>query len=147
MNCQSEYDMEALRESRRQERLEKKRLNFKMYHKENQDKINAKSADYYMNNRESVRIKQTEYYKNNRESVRLKQGENYRKTIGTRFQYKRFKKHFNKQHAQAYMTPQQEHLFHHTRGVCQPETMPDLNHNIEYSNGSCLLCNEDKAVK
>ena len=161
-NCQNDYDMKTLRERRRQEKLAKKRSDFKLYYKENQDKVNAKSADYYENNRESVHLKQAEYYKNNsqsvllkqaeyyknnRESVRLKQGENYRKTIGTRFQYKRFKKHFNKQHAQAYMTPQQEHLFHHTRGVCQPETMPDLNHNIEYSNGSCLLCNEAKAVK
>ena len=184
--------MDALRESRRQKRLEKKRSHSKtyysekkseisnkkkVYYKENQDELNAKSAAYfknnresvhleqakyylennesvrlkqaefYENNRESVRIKQTEYYKNNRESVRLKQADNYKKTIGTRFQYKRFKKHFNKQHAQAYMTPQQEHLFHHTRGVCQPETMSDLNHHIEYSNASCLLCNKSKAVK
>ena len=73
---------------------------------------------------------------------------NERKTnVGKRFQYKRFKKYFQQKHASAYFTPEQEHLFNHTRGFCQPHTMVELNHCIEYMDGKCIFCVHNTAVK
>lgn len=115
--CQSVHDMDAIRESRKQAKLEK----WRCYNKK--------------------------YYKKNREKIRKNKAENYQKSKGNRFQHKRFRKHFRREHALAYVTSQQEHLFHHSQGVCQPETMENLNHCIEYSNGNCLFCKKDTTVK
>ena len=87
--------------------------------------------------------KKKKYYVENKAIIKRKQLEN----VGRRLQYKRFRKYFHQKHSLAYFTPEQEHLFHHTRGFCQPHTMVELNHSIEYSDGKCIFCVYNTAVK
>ena len=46
-----------------------------------------------------------------------------------------------------YNTYQQQHLYHHARGFCQPETMEFLNHSIEFVDGLCHSCLGTSAIK
>ena len=137
--CQQLYDIEEIRESNRKIQLEKKGSKYQ----EKKDEILEKRKLKYQEKKDGILEKRKLYYKKNKIMI-----SNERKTnVGKRFQYKRFKKYFQQKHASAYFTPEQEHLFNHTRGFCQPHTMVELNHCIEYMDGKCIFCVHNTAVK
>ena len=45
--CQDKYDMDALRENRRQKRLEYKRSHNKNYYEQNKESIRTKQGEYF----------------------------------------------------------------------------------------------------
>jgi hypothetical protein len=126
--CQEVYDVEQIRQSKRQERLEKKRK----WSREKYERNRAEKAEYYIKNKESIRGAQAEYYKRSR---------------NLSCQRKRFRKHFKHEDALNYLTGSQEHLYHHTNGICQSETLLEFNHSVEYYDGLCNFCNERQGVK
>ena len=84
--CQEGYDVEQIHQfqSKRQERLEKKKMCSRERYKRNRDEIlkkrdahyqvnNEKKAEYYVKNKESIRDAQTEYYSKNKEIIRVLQ--------------------------------------------------------------------------
>ena len=91
-----------------------------------------KQADYYAKNKSSIQAKREAHYKLNKSSVA---------------QRLRFKKYFSKEDAMKYITSQQEHLYYHSLGMCQAETMNEFNHSVEYDNGLCKYCNKSEGIK
>ena len=63
------------------------------------------------------------------------------------YQNLRFWRHFGKKEAARYLTPQQEHLYHHSLGVCQPDTMKAFNHSVEFYNALCKFCQMPQGMK
>ena len=158
--CQEGYDVEQIRQlhSKRQERLEKKKKWSREKYKRSKDEIlkkreakyevnKVKKAEYYINNTESIREAQAEYYSKNTERVRDAQAEYYKRSRSLTCQRKRFRKHFKQENAMNYLTGHQEHLYHHTKGICQSETLKEFNHSVEYYDGLCNFCNEHEGVK
>ena len=132
IDCQSVYDIEAMKKERVEARQKKKKVDNKNHYDKHKNKILKDKSNYYTENKETIREKQAVSYRKYRSKV---------------CQRKRFRKHFTVEHAMAYITEQQEHLYHHTTGICQPETMPYLNHSIEFDNGLCYYCNGNTCIK
>jgi hypothetical protein len=193
--CQGGYDVEQIRETKKQERLEKKRRWSREKYERNKDEILKKREEHYEVNKESIRDAQAEYYNKNKdaraeyyeknkdaraeyyeknkdaraeyldknkeiireaqaeyydknkESVRAAQAEYHKRSKNFSCQRKRFRKHFTKENAWNYLTGHQVHLYHHTRGICQSETLKEFNHSVEYYDGLCNFCNENQGVK
>jgi len=160
--CQEGYDVDQIRETKRQERLEQKRKWSREKYKKNKDeilkkreehyKVNRESirdaqAKYYEQNQESIRDAQAKYYDQNQESIRIAQAEYHKRNRSFTCQRKRFRKHFTQQNALDYLTDHQVHLYHHTRGICQSETLKGFNHSVEYYDGFCNFCNQKQGVK
>ena len=135
--------------SRKVDRLEKKQAyNQKFYddHKgEISDKRKISSKKY--DRPEKKRAYDKKFYDDHKEDILDKKGKSYRKTKAFIYQRKRFRKHFTRSNVRALITPQQEHLWHHTKEFCQPETMPKFNHSVQYYDGHCKLCKHETAVK
>ena len=130
--CQSLYDMQALKKERVMVRLSMKKIANQRHYNENKVQILNEKIKYYEDNKQTIRKKQNMSYKLSRSNV---------------FQRRRFKKCFTRKYAMAYITKQQEHLYHHTKEFCQGETMPQLNHSIEVHNGLCNSCKEMRCIK
>ena len=175
--CQEVYDVEQIRQSKRQERLEKKkkwsrekyernrdeilqkreahykvnkesiRLARAEYYSKNTESIRVAKDEYYSNNMESIRVAKAEYYCKNKESIRVAQAEYFKRSRSLSCQRKRFHKHFKHEDALNYLTGHQEHLYHHTKGICQSETLLEFNHSVEYYDGLCNFCTERQGVK
>ena len=126
--CQSDYDMDNLVLERKLRRNEKQRNLMK---------------DNYRENREDVLEKRKKYYNENKDKICQKMAD--RK--GLISQRKRFKKFFPENAVKSYLTEQQEHLYDHSEGFCQPLTMKYLNHSVESYDVVCENCREPTAVK
>jgi hypothetical protein len=147
-------------DKRRKERLEKMRKcskeiygkkkteileKRKDYYVKNNAEILEKRKDYYVKNNAEILEKNREHYRKNSEDIRKKQAKYYAKMKKLIAQRKRFHKQFDKKDALSYLTPAQVHLYHHTNGFCQPESI--YNHCIESYDGHCEFCSENDAVK
>ena len=114
---------------------------------ESKEKILDRKKKHYEEHKEKILENRKEHYNEKRVSIRANQAEYYKKTRSQIYQRQRFRKHFDKKNAMSYLTVHQEHLYHHTNGFCQPETMEYLNHSIEYYDGVCQFCNEKHSIK
>ena len=132
LNCQRSYDLKLIADKRKVKRLKNKR---------NSNKI------YYENNKKSIRGKKTKFRRENKNKIKEQNANYYDKTAYLNAQKRRFFKHFSKNTCLNYVTPHQEHLYLHTEGICQPESIQDINHSIEVYNGVCKFCSEPKGVK
>ena len=130
-NCQSSYDMESLIRDRKLARVEKKRSYMKKFYQDNKEE----KKKYYESNKKSIREKQAVSYRNSKS--RICQRQRFYKTFSNRRIYIEM----------SFITQQQKHLYYHTQGFCQPETMPDLNHSVEFYDGLCVSCNKLCAIK
>ena len=115
--------------------------------REKYDMERKKKQKYYEANKSSILKKQGEYKQTNRSIFKKKKAEYYVKNKSLISQKKRFFNYFTKEDASKYLTAHQEHLYQHTLGICQPESMQMLNHSIEYDNGDCQFCNHSQGVK
>ena len=145
--CQKVYDVEQIRQSRRQERLEKMRKCSQENYEVNKESIKVVRAEFNSKHKESIRVAKAEYYSKNKESIRVAQAEYYKRSRSLSCQRQRFRKHFKHEDALKYITGHQEHLYHHTMGICQSGTLLDFNHSVEFYDGLCNFCNERKGVK
>jgi hypothetical protein len=130
--CTKVYDIDALVTERKMARMEKKRMYMKLYENKNKVKILEGKKEHYEKNRDLIRKQMSSYYKKSRAQVCQRQ---------------RFRKHVVPKDTLSYLTEQQEHLYHHTNGFCQPETMKYLNHSVEHYDGVCESCKIKEAIK
>ena len=155
---EKEYDVDKIVEQRRFERLEKMKARNRMkydeeedkrqeYYQSNRSRIREIQAKYKMANRFNLKIKDAKYKKSNRNSIKEKKAKYYSTKCNVIKQKKRFYKHFKEKDARKYITSHQDHLYHHTLGICQPETMQSLNHSIEFHDGLCKFCEKPQGVK
>ena len=145
--CQSLYDMVNLKENRRLERLERQRDNKKILYQKKKEKILEQKKTYYKNNKEKILGQQETYYKDNRDTICRKKAISYQKSKSRVYQRQRFREYLSRKDTMSYLCEKQEHLYHHTHGFCQPESMSSLNHSIEFYDGLCNACGETTAVK
>ena len=131
-DCQFSYDFEALSNDRKTASLARKH---------NYNKTN------YEENKERILANKKKNYKENKSKFKQRNAENYKKNKPFICQRKRFKKYFKPKQAMSYINHQQEHLFFHTLGFCQPETMSYLNHSIEFEDGLCNYCDGMTCIK
>ena len=132
VTCQDEEYIEEIVQSRRSERLAKKR---------------ERSKDYYERNKEAVSEVRAEHYTLNKDCIRKNQAKYYEKGKNIVAQRQRFAKHFGHNDAMKYLTTEQIHLFEHCNSVCQPESMRTFNHSVEYYDGLCKFCSELQGIK
>ena len=141
--CAEEYDLSDIVLQRKLKRLEKKKIRSReKYAIEKNIK-----KEYYKVNKSSIRDKQADYKKSKKDDIKVYMARYYSKNRSQYAQKKRFLKHFKEKDAMKYITSHQEHLFLHTEGFCQPESMQSLNHSIEYYDGVCKFCTESLGVK
>ena len=123
----------------------------KEYYEENKSKILEERKEYYEKNKSKILGDRKEYYEDKREIIRAQQKSYYRNSRAKVSQKRRFNKYFwnmtPHRNPMSYVTPEQEHLYKHSQGYCQAETMANLNHAIEFDDGVCDNCQESKAVK
>ena len=119
----------------------------KEYYKEKRDNILDQKKDYYKEQKEQILDQKKEYYHNNRDDILKKKAASYKDSKPVSCQRQRFKKYLSEKATASYLSDQQQHLYHHTEGCCQPETMKFLNHSIEYYNGIWYSCDETTAIK
>ena len=131
-DCQVDYDMTEVVKNSKVRRLELKK---------------QRNSEYYTENKQSIREKQAIYKQVNKDDIKEQKAEYYNRTKGLQLQKKRFYKHFTKAHALNYITSHQDHLFLHTEGECQPESIKDINHSIEHCDSKCQFCKEPQGVK
>ena len=81
--CQGGYDVEQIRETKKQERLEKKRRWSREKYERNKDEILKKREEQYEVNKESIRDAQAEYYNKNKDA----RAEYYEKNKDARAEY------------------------------------------------------------
>ena len=157
-DCASEYDVDQIIHERRLSRLDKmrtqQRANYVVkksskqdYYLANKSSIRAKQAEYTNANWSNIRVKNAKYKKVNSLVIKEKKTKYYSKKIGLILQKKRFYKHFRKEYAMKYITSSQDHVYYHTLGVCQVESMQSLNHSIQYSDGRCKFCDAHQGIK
>ena len=136
-----------LKNGKKKKRLESmKRYSKELYEKKNEE-ILKKRKDHYKDRKEEILEKKAEYYENNKESIRKMQANYYIKRKQKIFQRRRFHKHFDKKDALSYLNSAQVHLYHHTNGFCQTESIKYFNHRIESYDGLCEFCNNSTTVK
>ena len=126
--------MATLKENRRLDRLGKKQAYDKKYYDDHKGEISDKRK----------------ISSRNVDRLGKKQADNkkfYRKTKAYIYQRKRFKKHYTRFNVRNFITPQQEHLWHHMQEFCQPETVSKFNHSVQYYDGHCKLCKHETALK
>ena len=156
--CESGYDVDHIVQQRRILRLEKMKARSKIQYDEekslrqkryltNRSQIRETQSKYKRRNKLSVRVKNLQYKFENRKSIKEKNAKYYTKKRSLINQKKRFYKHFKEKGALKYITSHQDHLFYHSLGICQPESMQSLNHSIEYYDGICMFCEEPQGVK
>ena len=124
--------MNEIIESRRIERLEKKRHHSKNRYEKNKSEILQKRAENYEENKSAILSKRADHYKSNKKLC---------------YQRLRFRKHFGEKEANNYLTSQQELLYHHCLGVCQLDTLKSFNHSVEFYDGLCSFCKKAQGVK
>ena len=105
--CQSAHNMDEIYRNRRQERLGKMRS----YYQEKKKTILKKIKNYESDNKVTISLKKKAYYEKEKQQIRSKQKVYYQKSIGKKYQYKRFRNYFRRVNAQSYITPEQEHLY------------------------------------
>ena len=127
-SCHSEYDVEAIVENRHI--AKKKRM-----------------RDYYYENQNLIREQQAEYKKANKDKIKMQDDKYYDTNACIKAQKRRFYQHFRKEYALRYITDHQIHLFLHTEGKCQPESIKDINHSIDYYDGLCKFCDQPTGIK
>ena len=120
-------------DKRRKDRLKKMRKCSKEIYAKKKTEILEKRKDYYVKNKAEILEENREHYRKNSEDIRKKQAKYYAKMKKLIAQRKRFHKQFDKKDALSYLTPAQVHLYHHTNGFCQPESI--YNHCIESYDG------------
>ena len=130
--CKAVYNVDHMMEERRLLRLEKKRSYMKNRYENDKNKILKSKEVYYEMNKDEVRVKQAAYYSRSKSAVCQRQ---------------RFRKFLLARDILSYLSKPQEHLFHHSSGFCQPETIKYLNHSVEYDDGACESCDDHKSVK
>ena len=107
-------------------------LQRKEYYKKNKEKILNQNRENYKQKRERILKQKKYYYGKNKIDICLKKAASFQKTRPLICQRKRFQKYLTEKATCAYLSEQQQHLYHHTKGFCQPETMTFLNHSVEY---------------
>ena len=156
--CESEHDVDKIVSDRRLKRLEdmkntsrkhykKYRVTKQEYYDKNKNSIRKKQVKYKSENEFRIKTKDAQYKKVKRLIIKDKKAEYYSKNRGLIAQKKRFYRHFKKEDAWKYITSHQDHLFYHTLGLCQAESIKSMNHSIEYYNGICILCNAPHGIK
>ena len=160
--CQTVYDMESLVNERKLIRLQKKRdcqkilyekkrerilKQKKEYYQDNKDEIISKRQDHYKENKDEILSKRQDHYKENRVEILQKKKEYYQKFKHLIYQRHRFRNYIAKEEILSYRSQAQEHLYHHTNGFCQPQTMSYLNHSVDFYDGICDSCSEASAIE
>ena len=75
--CQENYDVDQIRQSKMQERLEKKS---KEKYERNRDEIRAARAEHYSKNKQSISVAKAEHFSKNKESIRVAQADYYQRS-------------------------------------------------------------------
>jgi hypothetical protein len=119
----------------------------KVHYQKRKEIILLNKRDHYKERKQEILEKRAEHYKDNKEAIRKKQAIYYIKRKQKIFQRRRFHKHFDKNDALSYLTSPQEHLYHHTNGFCQTESIEFFNHRIESYDSVCKFCTQNSAVK
>ena len=161
-DCKKAYNFDELAAERKSIRLQKQRDSMKKLYEQKKEKICLQKKEYYKKNKEKILNQNRENYKQKRERI-LKQNKDYygknkidiclkkavsfQKTRPLVCQRKRFQKYLTEKATCAYLSEQQQHLYHHTKGFCQPETMTFLNHSVEYYEGLCHSCGKSTSIK
>ena len=141
--CKAAYNVDQIMEERRLVRLDKKRKYMRKRYVDKNEEILKQKKDHYESEKQRILKDRKDYYEINHDEVREKQAAYYRRSR----QRQRFRKYLLAKDVLSYLSKPQEHLFHHSNGFCQPETMKYLNHSVEYHDGVCESCKEPKAVK
>ena len=117
------------------------------YYEEKKEKILDHKKEYYKEKRKEILCQKKEYYVQNKDDICKNRAASYKKSRPLICQRQRFKRYLTEKVTFSYLSQQQQHLYHHTTGFCQPETMKFLNHSIEFYDGVCHSCGEKTAVK
>ena len=117
------------------------------YYEEKKETILNHKKQYYKEKQEEILNKKKEYHVQNREDICKKKAASYQTSRPLICQRKRFERYLTTKSTKSYLSDQQQHLYHHTEGLCQPETMTFLNHSVEFYDGLCHSCGEKTAVK
>ena len=115
------------------------------YYEEKKETILNHKKQYYKEKQEEILNKKKEYHVQNREDICKKKAASYQTSRPLICQRKRFERYLTTKSTKSYLSDQQ-HLYHHTEGLCQPETMTFLNHSVEFYDGLCHSCGEKTAV-
>lgn len=141
-------NVDHMMEERRLLRLEKKRFYMKnRFENDKTGEILEKRRDHYEKEKNKILKYKEVYYEMNKDEVREKQAAYYSRSKSAVCQRQRFRKFLLARDILSYLSKPQEHLFHHSTGFCQPETIKYLNHSVEYDDGACESCDDHKPVK